>query len=64
MDAQLLIILSDVEGLYNRDPFVKNKDEKAELISHVERVNEEIERTAGKSNNCLLYTSDAADDTP
>jgi glutamate 5-kinase len=60
VDAQLLIILSDVEGLYNRDPFVKNKDEKAELISHVERVNEEIERTAGKSNNLLtvggMYT--------
>ena len=60
VDAQLLIILSDVEGLYNRNPSVKNKDEKAELISHVERVNEEIERTAGKSNNRLtvggMYT--------
>ena len=60
VDAQLLIILSDVEGLYNRDPSVKTKGEKAELISHVERVNEEIERTAGKSNNRLtvggMYT--------
>lgn len=60
VDAQLLIILSDVEGLYDRDPTVKKQGEKAELISHVERVNEEIERTAGKSNNRLtvggMYT--------
>ena len=60
VDAQLLIILSDVEGLYNRDPSSKNKGEKAELVSHVGRVNEEIERTAGKSNNRLtvggMYT--------
>ena len=53
VDAQLLIILSDVEGLFNRDPSVKSKGEKAELISHVARVNDEIERTAGKSNNRL-----------
>ena len=60
VDAQLLIILSDVEGLYNRNPSVKKKEEKAELISHVERVNEEIEHIAGKSNNRLtvggMYT--------
>lgn len=60
VDAQLLIILSDVEGLFNRDPSIKSKGEKAELLSHVERVNEEIERTAGKSNNKLtvggMYT--------
>ena len=60
VDAQLLIILSDVEGLFNRDPSIKIKGEKAELLSHVARVNEEIERTAGKSNNRLtvggMYT--------
>ena len=60
VDAQLLIILSDVKGLYNRDPSLKNTGEKAELISHVARVNQEIERTAGKSNNRLtvggMYT--------
>jgi len=60
VDAQLLIILSDVEGLYNLDPSVKNTSEKAELISHVARVSEVIERTAGKSNNRLtvggMYT--------
>ena len=60
VDAQLLIILSDVEGLFNRDPSIKIKGEKAELLSHVARVNEEIELTAGKSNNRLtvggMYT--------
>ena len=55
VDAQLLIILSDVDGLYDRDPSVKVKSgsEKARLISHVSRVNEGIERIAGKSNNRL-----------
>ena len=53
VDAQLLIILSDVEGLYDRDPSLKNKTEKAQLISHVSKVNEEIERIAGKSKNRL-----------
>jgi glutamate 5-kinase len=33
VDAQLLIILSDVKGLYNRDPSVKNTGKKVELIS-------------------------------
>jgi glutamate 5-kinase len=60
VDAQLLIILSDVEGLFNRDPSIKIKGEKAELLSHVARVNDEIERKAGKSNNKLtvggMYT--------
>ena len=60
VDAQLLIILSDVKGLYNRDPSLKNTGEKAELISQVARVSEVIERTAGKSNNQLtvggMYT--------
>ena len=53
VDAQLLIILSDVEGLYDRDPSLKSKTEKAQLISHVPRVNEDIEKIAGKSNNRL-----------
>ena len=53
VDAQLLIILSDVEGLYDRDPSLKNKTEKAQLISHVSKVNEDIERIAGKSKNRL-----------
>lgn len=55
VDAQLLIIFSDVEGLYDRDPSLKNRPgaEKAQLISHVSRVTEDIERIAGKSNNRL-----------
>lgn len=55
VDAQLLIILSDVDGLYDRDPSLKNKDgaEKAQLISHISKVNQDIERIAGKSKNQL-----------
>ncbi|MFP6637644.1 MAG: glutamate 5-kinase [Nitrospinaceae bacterium] len=55
VDAQLLIILSDVNGLYDRDPSLKSKSgaEKAQLISLVSKVNEDIERIAGKSNNRL-----------
>ncbi len=55
MDAQLLIILSDVDGLYDRDPSRKNKTEtkKVQLISHVSKVDEDIERIAGKSKNRL-----------
>jgi glutamate 5-kinase len=55
VDAQLLIILSDVDGLYDRDPSLKEKSgtDKAQLISHISKVNEDIERIAGKSNNRL-----------
>ena len=53
--AQLLIILSDVEGLYDKDPSLKNRHgtAKAQLISHIPKVNEGIEKIAGKSNNRL-----------
>lgn len=55
VDAQLLIILSDVEGLYDKDPSLKNKPdaEKAQLMPHISKVNEGIEQIAGKSNNRL-----------
>ncbi|MZG31211.1 MAG: glutamate 5-kinase [Nitrospinae bacterium] len=55
VDAQLLIILSDVEGLFDKDPSKKvgPGGEKAQLISHISRVNEGIEQIAGKSNNRL-----------
>ncbi|PIQ96277.1 MAG: glutamate 5-kinase [Nitrospinae bacterium CG11_big_fil_rev_8_21_14_0_20_56_8] len=61
VDAGLLIVLSDVEGLYSRDPGKVRKGEAPpELISQVEQVTEEIERLAGKSNNRLtvggMYT--------
>ncbi len=53
-EAQLLIILSDVDGLYTADPASKNRNgEKPELISHVDKINSSIEKLAGKSNNPL-----------
>ncbi|HZP27085.1 MAG TPA: glutamate 5-kinase [Dehalococcoidia bacterium] len=44
VDADLLVLLSDVDGLYNADP---RADPAALLISHVDRIDEEIERYAG-----------------
>ncbi|MFQ5671875.1 MAG: glutamate 5-kinase [Nitrospinales bacterium] len=63
VDAQLLIILSDVEGLYTRDPSVKpsrQSPEVPELISLVTRVTPDLERLAGMRNSGLtvggMYT--------
>ncbi|MCH7646803.1 MAG: glutamate 5-kinase [Nitrospinae bacterium] len=42
--AQLLIIVSDVEGLYTGDP---TRDEGARLLSEVEAITPEIEQAAG-----------------
>lgn len=56
VDAQLLIILSDVDGLYSRDPSQKSrkKDEAPpELIHQVGKVTKEVEKLSGKSNNLL-----------
>ncbi len=61
-EAHLLILLSDVDGLFTSDPARANKNSVAfpELISHVDRVTPEIERLAGKSKNPLavggMYT--------
>lgn len=44
IEADLLIMLTDIEGLYNKDPRA-NKD--AELISLIDRIGKEIESTAG-----------------
>ncbi|MDH5458613.1 MAG: glutamate 5-kinase [Nitrospinota bacterium] len=55
-EAQLLILLSDVDGLYTSDPSQKNSrtgDSPPELISHVDRITPAIEKLAGKSNNPL-----------
>lgn len=46
VDADLLLILSDVEGLYTADPS-KNKD--AEIIHHVNYINDDIMDAAGGS---------------
>jgi len=45
--ADLLILLSDVDGLYTSDP---NKDKSAKLVKQVERVTPEIEKLAGKAS--------------
>ncbi|MCK5913384.1 MAG: glutamate 5-kinase, partial [Desulfuromusa sp.] len=50
VEADLLIILSDVAGLYNQDPAVHPE---AELIPVVERITPEIEAMGGKSNGDL-----------
>jgi glutamate 5-kinase len=53
-EAQLLILLSDVDGLYTSDPSqIKKNDPPAELISHVDRITSKIEQLAGKSKNPL-----------
>lgn len=61
-NAQLLIILSDVEGLYTRDPGKAGKRPEGppELIPLVDNVTEDVEKLAGKSANPLtvggMYT--------
>lgn len=44
VDADLLVILSDVEGIYTSDP---RKDETAQLISQVDKITPELEEIAG-----------------
>lgn len=44
VNADLLIILSDVEGLYSSDPY---KSPEAKLIEEVYKITEDIERLAG-----------------
>ena len=50
MDADLLIILSDVDGLYNGNPRVEKNVEK---IDRVEKITPEIEALAGGSGSKL-----------
>ncbi len=50
VEAQLLVILSDVDGLYSSDPR-HNPD--AKLISEVERITPEIEAMAGHEGTSL-----------
>ncbi len=42
-DADLLLLLSDVEGLFDRDP---NEDPQARMIPVVKKIDKEIEKTA------------------
>ena len=50
VEAQLLVILSDVDGLYDSDP---RNNAAARFISEVERITPEIEAMAGKEATLL-----------
>ena len=46
VEAQLLILLSDIEGLYTADP---HKDPNATLISYIEKIDDKIRALGGGS---------------
>jgi len=46
LDADLLLLLTDIDGLYNADP---NIDKNARLIENVDKIDDTIERFAGTS---------------
>lgn len=48
--ADLLIILSDIDGLYNGDPRI---DKESKIITKVEKITPKIEQLAGKSGSKL-----------
>ncbi len=50
MHADLLVMLSDINGLYTADP---HKDENAKLISEIKEITPEIEALGGKSRSGL-----------
>ncbi|MBV7276045.1 glutamate 5-kinase [Clostridiaceae bacterium UIB06] len=50
VEADLLILLSDIEGLYDSDP---RTNPQAKLIHEVERITEEVERSAGGAGTSL-----------
>ncbi len=50
MHADLLVLLSDIDGLYTADP---HKDSEAKLISEIREITPEIEALGGKSNSGL-----------
>ena len=50
MHADLLVLLSDIDGLYTADP---HKDPEARLISEIKEITPEIEALGGKSNSGL-----------
>jgi len=43
-EADTLIILTDIDGVYDKDPRIYNK---AKLLSYIGKINEDIERVAG-----------------
>lgn len=50
IDADVLIILSDIDGLYDRDPRLDNR---AKLLRHVPAVTPEVEALAGQHQSTL-----------
>ena len=48
VDADLLAILTDIDGLYTADPYV---DPDAQLVRRVEKVDEAVQYAAGKHRN-------------
>ncbi len=50
MKADLLILLSDIDGLYTADP---HKDKNAKLLSEITEITPEIEALGGKSRSGL-----------
>ncbi|MFC2034231.1 glutamate 5-kinase [Chloroflexota bacterium] len=50
VDADLLLILSDIGGLYTADP---NRDPEAKLVPQVEKINKEIMNMATDTNGAL-----------
>ena len=53
LNAQLLIILSDVDGLFSRDPSSKTREGDApmKIIEHVDCITQKIEKLAGGSKS-------------
>ena len=53
LNAQLLIILSDVDGLFSRDPSSKMRegDTSMKIIEHVDCITQKIEKLAGGSKS-------------
>lgn len=50
LDADLLVLLSDIDGLYSANP---KRDDSAELIGVVEQITPEILKLAGESSEAL-----------
>ena len=48
--ADLLVLLSDIDGLYTGDP---KKDERAKLISYIDKIDDEIISLAGGAGSKL-----------
>jgi glutamate 5-kinase len=53
IEADLLIILSDVEGLYNGDPREIGRDKRPEVIRRVEVITPELQKLAGSHGSNL-----------